>query len=458
MGVTMNKKEMIGWIITILCTAAVVIGLKGSSVVTWEQTLFVAITLFYILVTAFELLDNMLIAILLPATYLFFKLAPAATIYAAWSNNVVWLCVSGMIIGNVLGRIGLLKRLVFWCVLRVGSKYRNVLLALGVAAIVINIIAPSGGYIIFAAVVAAFCQALNLQGTKTGAGLMLAASLSCVSLVVYSPSSMGLVAANASAVYGGFAWDYVSFFVHMAPQLVPYFAIILLTTVLFKEDVPIDVDVIRAEYDKLGRMSLEEKKGLAIAILFVVSIMTTNIHKIGMLYCFIISTVLFYLPGIKIGAREDITKVGYSLIFFIAAFIAIGSVATATQFTSVVSQLAISYLGSVDSLLLVCVVFFILAFVFNFLMTPLAMYAAFITPLTQVAVALSIPVYPAILSFVMGSCQSLLPYEIAKFLVFYAFGMFTFKDFAKYYGTFAVLTFISLILLMVPYWKLIGLA
>ncbi len=453
-----NTKIIVGWTTTILLTLAIVLGFKDSTTVTWNQTLFMAVTLFYILITAFELLNNLMIAILLPATYLFFKLAPAATIYSSWSNNVVWLCITGMIIANVLGRIGLLRRFVYWCVLKLGSNYRNIVVAFGVATIVINIVAPSGGYVIFAAVVYSLCQSLHLEGTRTGTGLMLAACLSCGCNFIYSPSGTGMAAANAATVYEGFFWDYASFFIQTAPYIVPFFITFLIVPILFKEDAPIDANIIQAEYDKLGSMSLAEKKGLVIACVFVVSIMTTSIHGVGILYCFILAALAMFLPGIDIGSNEDVKKVNYSLVFFIASFISIGSVATATKFTDVITAMSISVLGSVDNIFIVCGVVFLLAFLVNFVMTPLAMIASLVAPLAQVAVALSLPIYPVILSFLLGSGQALLPYEIAKFLVFYAFGLFNFKDFAKLYGARTIIYAVWLIVVMVPYWKLIGIA
>ncbi len=453
-----NRKTIIGWLATILLTLAVVVGFQNNEAVTQEQTLFMAITVFYILMTAFELLNNMLIAILLPATYLFFKLAPAAQVYSSWSNSIVWLCLCGMLIANVLGRIGLLKRFVFWCVLKLGSNYRNIVIAFGVAAIVLNIVAPGGGYIIFAAVVSSLCRSLHLEGTKTGTGLMLAACLSCGCAFIYGPGNVGFVSANVSVVQESFFWDYATYFLHTAPYIVPYFITFLIVPILFKQDAPIDADVIREEYEKLGGMSLEEKKGLAIVCLFVISILTTSIHKIDMLYCFVVCVVMLFLPGIGVGANEDIKKVNYGLIFFISSFISIGSVAAATKFTGLVSAVSVSLLGSFDNLLLICAVVFILSFLLNFVMTPMAMFASLSTPLAQIAVTLSLPIYPVMLSFLLGANQALLPYEIAKFLVFYAFGLFSFKDFAKLYGARTVIYFVWMLVVMVPYWKLIGIA
>ena len=143
-NIKVSKKELIGWIVTIFCVALVMLGFNDGTTLNSQQTLFFAITLFYILITAFELLPNMAIAVLLPFTYLFFNLATAANIFSSWSNNVVWMCLGGMWAANILARIGLLRRMVIWCITHLGYSYRRLVLGFAVAGILLTVISPSG--------------------------------------------------------------------------------------------------------------------------------------------------------------------------------------------------------------------------------------------------------------------------------------------------------------------------
>jgi len=459
MNATINKKTLIGWIATIICTIAVLLGLKESTLFNWQQTVFLAITLFYILVTAMELLPNMIIAILLPLTYLFFQLAPATTVFNAWANSIVWICICAMLGANVLARIGLLKRIVFKCVDLIGYSYKKIIFAFAIVGLVLELVASSsGGYLIFAAVAAMFCTALDLKGTRTGAGLMLAMALSIGNMILYSPSTHGLLIGMANTVDSTLSLDYVTYFIHNVPMLLFYFIPYALIPILFKQDAPIDANLIKEETAKLGKMSKEEKVAAIITVAFVIALLTTNIHKVNMLYLFVLFAVAFYLPGISIGSEDDIRKVNYSLIFFIAAFIAIGSVAAALNFNQVVSALLTPMLSGSSNNVVIYSLVYIFAFIVNFLMTPLAAMAAFTTPITQVAIDLGIGVYPMLYAFLGGLSELLLPYEIAKFLVVYAYGMFSFKDFAKLFGIRAILHLVFLALIMVPYWSFIGLA
>lgn len=451
-----DTKGLIKWIITILATATILIGFKDSTFLDAAQTKFFAATLFFILVTAFELLPNMLIAILLPMTYLYFNLATAAVIFNSWSNNIIWMCTCGMLAANILSRIGLLKRVVVWCVKKIGYSYRRLVFAFGIAGIILAIVSPSGGYLVLAAVVYSFCKILNLEGTKTGAGIMLSATLMVGIGFVYAPSSHGMMASLVNTIVPDFTMDYVSFFIHQIPIAIFYFVPLILIPIVFKQDAPIDEKLISEEVQSLGAMGKEEKKATVLTLLFVAAIFTTSIHKIGLQYIFVVFVTSFFVPGIAIGTQKDIRSVNYPLIFFIASFISIGSVASALNFNPVVSRILSPMLSS-GSALIMCMSVYAFGIIGNFLMTPLAAIAAFTTALTQVTVDLGIPLYPVLYSFLGGLNEPLLPYEMAKCLVFYAYGMFTIKDFMKIFGIRMVLHAIWIPVLLVPYWNLIGL-
>ena len=51
----------------------------------------------------------------------------------------------------------------------------------------------------------------------------------------------------------------------------------------------------------------------------------------------------------------------------------------------------------------------------------------------------------------------MVPDEYAIYLIYFSFGMLTMKDFVKFFSTKMVLAFIFLVVLVIPYWTLIGL-
>ena len=53
--------------------------------------------------------------------------------------------------------------------------------------------------------------------------------------------------------------------------------------------------------------------------------------------------------------------------------------------------------------------------------------------------------------------QIILPYEHTTFLIMFSFGMMSMKDFAKFFSVNTVVCFIFLMVVMLPYWAMLGL-
>ena len=122
----------------------------------------------------------------------------------------------------------------------------------------------------------------------------------------------------------------------------------------------------------------------------------------------------------------------------------------------IIAAMALPYLEG-QSFYVFYLFVWVLFFLMNFLMTPLAMMAAFTQPLTEIAISLGIN--PMTLYYIIqnGCDQVVLPYEYALYLIFFSFGMVRVSDFAKLMSIKVVVNFAIVFGLLIPYWNLIGL-
>lgn len=94
--------------------------------------------------------------------------------------------------------------------------------------------------------------------------------------------------------------------------------------------------------------------------------------------------------------------------------------------------------------------------VMNFVMTPLAMEAAFTIPFATLGTSMGLNPM-AIYYFMMnGVDQIILPYQYALYLIFFAFGLIHVKDFMKMMASKMVVNFIMVFGLLLTWWKIIG--
>ena len=105
----------------------------------------------------------------------------------------------------------------------------------------------------------------------------------------------------------------------------------------------------------------------------------------------------------------------------------------------------------------IILVIWVLGFLLNFAMTPVAIYAAFAEPVAQLAYQLGLNVSVAMYTLMDGAYQLLLPYENTGYLFYYGLGYISLKDFVKSCGIMAVLALVYHFVIIIPYWMLIGL-
>ncbi len=98
-----------------------------------------------------------------------------------------------------------------------------------------------------------------------------------------------------------------------------------------------------------------------------------------------------------------------------------------------------------------------LGFIINFALTPLAAYSAFAVPLADMAVSLGLNPTVVIYALIQGLEQVIFPYEYAPVLIVFGMGMASAKNYMKYNAMRALVAFICLFVVFVPWWKFVGL-
>ena len=92
----------------------------------------------------------------------------------------------------------------------------------------------------------------------------------------------------------------------------------------------------------------------------------------------------------------------------------------------------------------------------NFLLTPLAIQSTFTVPLTQIAMSMHINPEAMWMAILHGSDQILLPYEYPLYMLFFSYGLMSMKDFSRFFGRKMIINLLFLLLIFIPYWKMIG--
>lgn len=108
-----------------------------------KTPLFFAITLWAVIAWAVEVLPSAVVAAILTFLYSLFVTKPAVA-FSSWCTFLPWMCFSALIIAEVLNRTGFGKRIALHSMLLMGSSFRNTMIGLMVAGVILTLLVPSG--------------------------------------------------------------------------------------------------------------------------------------------------------------------------------------------------------------------------------------------------------------------------------------------------------------------------
>lgn len=450
----LSAKAVISWAVTILVPVVLLL-IPTSETYTSQLRIFFALTICAILMFAFDQVHSAIPALLLPLAYALTGLVPFGTAMAPWTQPVVWIVFGCFLIAAIYDRVGILRRVAYWAIVRTGATYKGIIYGFFLAGLILNLLVPSAWVcMVFLALGRSICEAFRLGKSRAACGIYMSAILGYMEaqLFVYAPTQVG-VALGAAGIQ-------VSYFDFLKQNiaLVPLFVILcLMIPRLMKPEQEINGRVyFQAEYEKLGRMTGDEIKCLVVALLLIVFLFTTQFHGLDPVYGFLVAPAILFFPGMRVAKKEDFAGVNLSTLVFVGGCMAIGSVANAVgagQFIANALTPILSSTGAYGFTLLS----YVFGFVINFALTPLAAMTALSAPLADIANGLGVNPAPVLYSYVLGLDNLLLPYESGMHLVAFSFGGMYLKDFAKLMGVKALVMLAYLAVIGIPFWMLIGL-
>ena len=452
-----RNKKIIPWIVT-LVIVIILAALPGSETFSLQIRLYLIITVVAVLVFAFNLMNQTAAALLLPAAYVLTGLADLNTAFGAWCNPVVWQMVGGLILGNVLLRTGLLRRLAFNCIALTGGTYKGIIYGFGILGVIAVIFMGSATIpvVIFAY---GICKTLNLKPSREAAGILMAAGISTLYPLCFIFNGAYFIPAGVGAAAVGemVSISWLTFLTSNLPHIIGYVLVLFAITRLMKPESPwtLSKDYFKAEAKKLGRITRDEWFCIVVCIAILVFMVTAEYHGIDAMWGISLIPLALFIPGISVGREEDIAKINWSVPVFAVACIAIGNVASLLGIGSIVATAVLPLVSGLSPVLFLLVVA-IFMFLLNFLMTPISMYTTFAAPLATMAVGMGINLQPLYLTMIFGGDAILLPYEYALYFFFFSFGLISMKNWVKVAGVKLLISFIVFICLVLPYWNLIG--
>jgi sodium-dependent dicarboxylate transporter 2/3/5 len=461
MSNSVNKSNTIKWIVSFLLPILVAF-IPVSGEFTSPIKGFAIITVFAICLIATEVVPLFVVAVALPVTYIVFLKVDPKIAFAAWSIDVPWLILGGYILTIALEKTGFLRRIAFRLILLFGGRFNAILFGFMILGAIVSLVIAdlAAKAILFGALAVGIAKALELEmGGKTASSLGMAALASTLgpSLLWYTGTMNNLVPFGMIAGAGYAVPGWTQYIGHMfIPQLLYTICSILIIAIFFKPDVELKAkSYFETELASFGKMSKDETKILIISVLLIIGAATSSMHKISIGWLFVYSAIILMLPGIKLVEPKDIKNVNFTFILFVVGCLGIGIVSNSLGVGKLIADALYPYIAGSSARFIGGI--WGLAYLVHFALTPLAAFSAFAVPIAEMATALGVNPLAALYAFIVSMDQVVFPYQYAPVLIIFGMGLASAKQFLKYNIMRSILGLIFMLLVFIPYWKLIGL-
>lgn len=458
---SVDKATLMKWLLVALVVVIGIAAIPVAGVVTQPIKNFLLITVAFIMIIALDMMPSMIPALLLPFAYILGGVTNSSTALSPWTNTLIYMVIASLVFTDVMIECGLLRRIALMIINKAGASFMGLVFALYAACLVMSYISFCQGWLIMASLAVAICKTMNYKaGDKESVMLMMAVLLGSLSTsrYTYEPSTCSVMETALKQLDPALTISVLDVTVAMAPYiLICLLVLFLMGKILKIKNVNTSESAlfIKQELNKMGPVSVNEKKALISLIFLIVFVMTSNWHGMGAVYGFVFAALYLYLPGIDLGSTDNIKKVNIQTPVFMVACMSIGTVATAIGINNIICDSISALMEDAGAYKLFYAIFGI-GGVAKLFMTPLGLVAALADSVVTLASHYGVSALGALYTLQLSADILFFPYQNAWVLVVFSLGMMKMKDFIKWQAFRTVLLTIGLGLLFIPWWGIIG--
>lgn len=425
-----------------------------------------AIASFIIVGWITQALDHALTGLI--GCYLFWALGVVKfeTAFSGFAHTTPWFLFGAILFGMMATKSGLARRIARVVMSKVGSTYSRLLLGIILSDFLLTFLVPSGiaRVVLMAAVALGLIEAFGVgPGSNIGRGMFI--------ILTYTASIFDkmIIAGAASITARGLIEEVGQVQVLWSQWFIAYLPCDLITILVAwrltlwlyppeKVTLPGGANFLKDELQKMGRWSVLEKKTALLMLIAISLWMTDFIHHISPAMIGLGVGLFAALPRVGVLEIEDLKRLNYLPVFFVASAISMGQVLMSTGALDLVTGPMFAWMGPfVTNVYSSTLVLYWTAFIYHiFIGDEISMLATSIPPLMNFAKTHGLDPLAVGMVWTFAAGGKIFVYQSAVIVVGYSYGYFDARDMLKIGLSLTVVESIILLLLVPFYWPLIG--
>jgi len=461
MGSYSNYKQY-GKYISIFLIPIVIMLLPVSEHFTTELRLFFAITVTFLVLIVFDLMDLLVPSVLLTAAYILSGLAPANVALSPWTSPLIYMIIGAYALVNAMEECGLLKRISIWCIRKCGGTYNGALYGTFLAGLILGAVTFNNAYLIMVSFAYGVTKSFGYEKPCKEAAVMMfmgAVSAHACATALYNPLWIGLAETSLNTLQNNYVIPWYEQTIVAWPTIIFNLIFIFLVTKIFKTKQIGGNTNSKAYFDEqaraLGKIDLAEKKCCIVLALLMLYLVTSPVHGLAAAYGFMVLPWLLYIPGVNVGTKKTLSKINLGLMVFIVSSMSIASVGSYVGLTEFITSIFVPILLNLPPTIILTGTF-IGGIIANILMTPGAMLPTLSAPFASIALNVGINPMAIVMTLILTCDVYIFPYEIPAFMILVGFGLINMSEFIKFATLRSILFIIFFLVFQIPYMYLIG--
>src|SRR5438132_12119086 len=386
--------------------------------------------------------------------------------FGGFADETAWFLFGAILFGMMATKSGLARRLAYLVMLRLGNTYARLLLGLILSDFLLTFLVPSGiaRVVIMAAIAIGLVEAFGLApGSNVGRGMFIILTYTAGifdKMIIAGAASItarGLIEKVGHVEVLWSRW----FLGYLPCSLIRIFVAWRLTLWLFppeKPGLPGGAEHLRAELKKMGAWNHLEKKALVLMLLAIGLWMTDMFHHISPAVIGLGVGLFAVLPRFGVLDMEDLKRLNYLPVFFVAAAVSMGQVLVSTKALDVLTNVMFAWMQPLlTNVYTSTLVLYWTAFVYHFfLASEVSMLGTSIPLLMNFATTHGLDPLAVGMIWTFASGGKIFVYQSAVMIVGYSFGYFDGRDMLRIGLALTVIESVLLLLVVPFYWPLIG--
>jgi sodium-dependent dicarboxylate transporter 2/3/5 len=426
-----------------------------------------AVGMFMIFAWMTQVLDHGIAGIMGCFFFWMFGIVRFETAFSGFADTSPWFLFGAMCFGLMGSKSGLARRLAYLVMRGIGHSYPRLLLGLIVSNFLLTAIVPSGiaRVVIMAAIAMGLIEAFGMKkGSNIARGMFVILVYQATifdKMLIAGASS--ITARGAIETFGHVDVLWSQWFLAYVPcDILVMIVAWRLTLWMYPPEtatLPGGAEFLRGQLRAMGSWSAAEVKSLTLMLIAIALWVTDFIHHIPAPMIGLGIGLAALMPRLGVLDAEDVRKINYLPIFFVAAAVSLTNVLVQTRALDVVTAGLFEWMKPhITSSWWSTMVLYWSAFAYHIVIgNEIAMLSTSLPIL--MAYAREHGINPLTLGMVwtFGAGPKIFMYESAVLVVGYSYGYFSNRDMLKVGAALSVVTALILLLLVPLYWPLIGL-